>query len=52
MEPSVHLYRNIKRIIFHTIKKKTGYLTPSHLKQIAGRAGRYGKDYPRGEVTT
>ncbi|XP_048585571.1 ATP-dependent RNA helicase SUPV3L1, mitochondrial isoform X2 [Nematostella vectensis] len=47
---------NIKRIIFHAMEKFDGQsvtqLTASHVKQIAGRAGRYGSEYPKGEVTT
>ncbi|KAK3750982.1 hypothetical protein QZH41_009135 [Actinostola sp. cb2023] len=47
---------NIKRIVFKTLDKYDGYsivqLTPSHTKQIAGRAGRFGSNHPEGEVTT
>jgi ATP-dependent RNA helicase SUPV3L1/SUV3 len=47
---------NIKRIVFASLTKFDGYrrqsLTPSHAKQIAGRAGRFGSQYPEGEVTT
>ncbi|XP_011030658.1 PREDICTED: ATP-dependent RNA helicase SUPV3L1, mitochondrial isoform X2 [Populus euphratica] len=46
---------NISRIIFSTMKKFDGVemrdLTISEVKQIAGRAGRYGSDFPVGEVT-
>lgn len=50
------VYSNIRRIIFHTLTKfdgnEKGLLNSSHAKQIAGRAGRYGKDHSHGEVTT
>ncbi|KAG5560179.1 hypothetical protein RHGRI_003460 [Rhododendron griersonianum] len=46
---------NISRIIFSTLKKFDGTemreLTVSEIKQIAGRAGRYGSKFPVGEVT-
>ncbi|PKI52424.1 ATP-dependent RNA helicase SUV3, mitochondrial-like isoform X1 [Punica granatum] len=46
---------NISRIIFSTMKKFDGIemreLTIPEIKQIAGRAGRYGSKYPVGEVT-
>ncbi|KMZ66772.1 ATP-dependent RNA helicase, mitochondrial (SUV3) [Zostera marina] len=46
---------NISRIIFSTMKKFDGIstreLTISEVKQIAGRAGRYGSKFPVGEVT-
>lgn len=46
---------NISRIIFSTLKKFDGVemrdLTVPEIKQIAGRAGRYGSKYPVGEVT-
>ncbi|XP_021859217.1 DExH-box ATP-dependent RNA helicase DExH16, mitochondrial isoform X2 [Spinacia oleracea] len=46
---------NISRIIFSTLKKFDGLemrdLTVPEIKQIAGRAGRYGSKYPVGEVT-
>ncbi|KAB2067538.1 hypothetical protein ES319_A09G233100v1 [Gossypium barbadense] len=46
---------NISRIIFSTMKKFDGLerrdLTLPEVKQIAGRAGRYGSKYPMGEVT-
>ncbi|KAI4317875.1 hypothetical protein L6164_025706 [Bauhinia variegata] len=46
---------NISRIIFSTMKKFDGVLmrdlTVPEIKQIAGRAGRYGSKFPRGEVT-
>ncbi|XP_041026541.1 DExH-box ATP-dependent RNA helicase DExH16, mitochondrial [Juglans microcarpa x Juglans regia] len=46
---------NISRIIFSTMKKFDGFemrdLTVPEIKQIAGRAGRYGSKFPVGEVT-
>lgn len=46
---------NISRIIFATMKKFDGVemreLTVPEIKQIAGRAGRYGSEFPVGEVT-
>ncbi|CAI0465861.1 unnamed protein product [Linum tenue] len=46
---------NISRIIFSTMQKFDGVeirdLTVSEIKQIAGRAGRYGSKFPVGEVT-
>lgn len=46
---------NISRIIFSTLKKFDGIstreLTVPEIKQIAGRAGRYGSKFPVGEVT-
>ncbi|CAA7388067.1 unnamed protein product [Spirodela intermedia] len=46
---------NISRIIFSTMKKfdgtETRELTVPEIKQIAGRAGRYGSKFPVGEVT-
>ncbi|XP_039055931.1 DExH-box ATP-dependent RNA helicase DExH16, mitochondrial isoform X2 [Hibiscus syriacus] len=46
---------NISRIIFSTLKKFDGTemrdLTIPEIKQIAGRAGRYGSKFPWGEVT-
>ncbi|XP_027360998.1 DExH-box ATP-dependent RNA helicase DExH16, mitochondrial isoform X2 [Abrus precatorius] len=46
---------NISRIIFSTLKKFDGFemreLTVPEIKQIAGRAGRYGSNFPVGEVT-
>ncbi|CAM8986133.1 unnamed protein product [Rhodiola kirilowii] len=46
---------NISRIIFSTMEKFDGEeirnLTVSEIKQIAGRAGRYGSKFPVGEVT-
>lgn len=46
---------NISRIIFSTMKKFDGMemrdLTVPEIKQIAGRAGRYGSRFPVGEVT-
>ncbi len=50
---------NIRRIVFHTTLKRHGnsvegsyYIDPSHIKQIAGRAGRKSSNYPVGYVTT
>ncbi|XP_068746401.1 ATP-dependent RNA helicase SUPV3L1, mitochondrial-like isoform X3 [Montipora capricornis] len=47
---------NIKRIVFSKLSKYDGHdvvlLTPSQAKQIAGRAGRYGSNYPNGEALT
>ncbi|XVF38265.1 hypothetical protein REPUB_Repub20aG0085600 [Reevesia pubescens] len=46
---------NISRIIFSTLKKFDGFerrdLTVPEIKQISGRAGRYGSKFPLGEVT-
>uniref|UniRef100_A0A2P2KLE3 Helicase C-terminal domain-containing protein n=1 Tax=Rhizophora mucronata TaxID=61149 RepID=A0A2P2KLE3_RHIMU len=46
---------NISRIIFSTMKKFDGTemrdLTVPEIKQIAGRAGRYGSKFPVGKVT-
>ncbi|CAM6091766.1 unnamed protein product [Calypogeia fissa] len=46
---------NIRRIIFSTLEKFDGTctrsLTPVEIKQIAGRAGRFGSMFPNGEVT-
>ncbi|XP_047311575.1 ATP-dependent RNA helicase SUV3, mitochondrial isoform X2 [Impatiens glandulifera] len=46
---------NISRIIFSTLEKFDGIeirpLTVPEIKQIAGRAGRYGSKFPVGEVT-
>ncbi|CAL0332073.1 unnamed protein product [Lupinus luteus] len=46
---------NISRIIFSTMQKFDGFetrdLTVPEIKQIAGRAGRYGSKFPVGEVT-
>ncbi|KAG9451949.1 hypothetical protein H6P81_004853 [Aristolochia fimbriata] len=46
---------NISRIIFSTLKKFDGVsirdLTVPEIKQIAGRAGRYGSKFSSGEVT-
>lgn len=41
----------IRRVVFDTVEKVTGMVAPSHVKQIAGRAGRYGSDFPEGYVT-
>ncbi|KAI8051836.1 P-loop containing nucleoside triphosphate hydrolase protein [Thamnidium elegans] len=47
---------NIKRIVFTTVEKFNGkkfsYVSIPQLKQIAGRAGRFGTAYSEGEVTT
>uniref|UniRef100_A0A0D9ZD23 RNA helicase n=1 Tax=Oryza glumipatula TaxID=40148 RepID=A0A0D9ZD23_9ORYZ len=46
---------HISRIIFSTLEKFDGIcnreLTVAEIKQIAGRAGRYGSKFPVGEVT-
>ncbi|PKA61403.1 antiviral helicase SKI2 [Apostasia shenzhenica] len=46
---------NISRIVFSTLRKFDGAytrdLTIPEVKQIAGRAGRYGSKFPIGEVT-
>lgn len=46
---------NIGRIVFHTLMKFDGtekrYLDPAQIRQIAGRAGRFGTRFPDGEVT-
>lgn len=48
---------NIRRIIFHTTKKRMGkkeihWVDPSTVKQIGGRAGRLSSKYKQGEVTS
>ena len=47
---------NIKRIVFSSVTKFDGksvdLVSPSQIKQIAGRAGRAKSQYPEGEVTT
>ncbi|KAI9488567.1 P-loop containing nucleoside triphosphate hydrolase protein [Zychaea mexicana] len=47
---------NIKRVVFSTVKKFDGeelrYISTPQLKQIGGRAGRFGTTYASGEVTT
>jgi ATP-dependent RNA helicase SUPV3L1/SUV3 len=47
---------NIRRIVMYDLYKFDGrehrQLTSAHLKQITGRAGRYGHDFSQGEVTT
>ncbi|KAI9473859.1 MAG: P-loop containing nucleoside triphosphate hydrolase protein [Benjaminiella poitrasii] len=47
---------NIKRIVFSTVEKYDGkkftFVSIPQLKQIAGRAGRFGTAYSEGEVTT
>jgi hypothetical protein len=47
---------SIRRVVFASLHKFDGEarrpLTPPEVKQIAGRAGRYGGRYSRGEVTT
>ena len=46
---------NIKRVVFSSMQKFDGEtrrpLTPAEVRQIAGRAGRYGGRYAHGEVT-
>ncbi|CAJ0860010.1 17952_t:CDS:2, partial [Entrophospora sp. SA101] len=46
---------NIKRIVFETVRKFNGtdvrLVSPPQIKQIAGRAGRYGTTNAVGEVT-
>lgn len=41
---------NISRVIFDTVEKMNILIAPSHAKQIAGRAGRFGTDYDEGFV--
>ena len=47
---------NIRRIVFSSMEKFDGKrmstLSSSQVKQIAGRAGRYGTEYSAGLVTT
>ncbi|KAF7721322.1 hypothetical protein EC973_004866 [Apophysomyces ossiformis] len=47
---------NIKRVVFSTVTKFDGkndrYISTPQLKQIGGRAGRFGTAYASGEVTT
>lgn len=47
---------NIRRVVFHTLRKfdgvSTGPLSASATKQIAGRAGRRNSIYPEGFATT
>jgi ATP-dependent RNA helicase SUPV3L1/SUV3 len=49
------LNQNIRRIIFNSMYKYTGYrvvrLDHSSVKQISGRAGRRNSPFPEGEVT-
>lgn len=49
-------YRNIRRIIFEAVEKFDGkavrVLSLTQLKQIAGRAGRFGTEYAVGQATT
>ena len=56
ISPSFYAHSNIKRVVFSTLEKRRGGdiypLSSAHVKQIAGRAGRYLSQYPRGEVTT
>jgi hypothetical protein len=46
---------NIGRVVFSTLRKYDGIseraLKPQEVKQIGGRAGRYGSIYPSGEIT-
>lgn len=48
--------RNIRRIIFQSLMKSDGNavrnLSPAHARQVAGRAGRFGKEHSKGFVTT
>jgi ATP-dependent RNA helicase SUPV3L1/SUV3 len=52
---SMGLNLNIKRIVFNSLYKTDGdevvRLDHSHVKQIAGRAGRRNSQFPNGEVT-
>ena len=50
----IQLYRNVRRIVFDTVKKMSAPLPAPLVKQIAGRAGRFGKNYAKagGFVTT
>ncbi|KAL4437560.1 hypothetical protein ABPG77_003541 [Micractinium sp. CCAP 211/92] len=45
----------IRRVVFTSVRKFDGtqerLLTPSEVKQVAGRAGRYGSRFPSGVVT-
>lgn len=41
---------NVSRVIFDTVEKYDGPIAIPHAKQIAGRAGRFGTDYPEGFV--
>ncbi|KAJ3679663.1 hypothetical protein LUZ60_017674 [Juncus effusus] len=47
---------NIRRVVFHSLGKYNGdkivLVSPSQVKQIAGRAGRRGSVFPDGLVTT
>ncbi|KAG0191615.1 hypothetical protein DFQ28_011454 [Apophysomyces sp. BC1034] len=47
---------NIKRVVFSTVRKFDGkderFISTPQLKQIGGRAGRFGTAYASGEVTT
>jgi ATP-dependent RNA helicase SUPV3L1/SUV3 len=49
------LFRNIKRVVFSNIQKFDGKevrpISIPQLKQIAGRAGRFGTAYGNGIVT-
>ena len=38
--------------MFERVEKVDGPLSVSQVKQIGGRAGRYGSEYPNGLVTT
>jgi ATP-dependent RNA helicase SUPV3L1/SUV3 len=48
---------NIRRIIFHSVLKAVGndintlFISPSHIKQIGGRAGRKSSQFEKGLVT-
>ena len=53
---SMEFSRNIQRIVFSTLEKfdgnSFGEAPPYHIKQIAGRAGRFNSKYKTGFVTT
>ena len=54
--PTFFSFRSIRRLIFHSLRKFDGRqmirLPSYHAKQIAGRAGRFGTEFPEGYVTT